>query len=228
MIDIMVDFKTGGVRPGCAIYAIGACVMQKALVHQPQHQFYQNVVQRPARGFHVEQAKLYWWAQRSPEARAVLEHDQIPIKSALVAFHTWAAQYPEPRRLWVSGSQFDYAIYAETCRLTDVPPTVFDYWLVCDTRTALYVTDISKKDANKTIPADVREKLVPYHALSDCIEQTYHVWYAQEAVAKRTAIGEHHMLFGFLPYPVAMFVIGMLLAFLCFALSMRNENITYM
>lgn len=227
MTDIMVDIETGGVRPGCAIYAIGACVMRKDLIHQPQHQFYQNVVQRPARGFHTDQKTLDWWAQQSPEARAVLEHDQIPIKSALVAFHTWAAQYPEPRRFWACGPHFDYSIYAEACRLTNTP-VAFKFWLVRDTRTALDVTGVSKKDADKAIPADVRKKLVKHHALSDCIEQTYHVWYAQEAVPKRTAIGEHRMLFGFLPYPVAVFVIGMLLAILCFALDMRNENTSYM
>jgi DNA polymerase III epsilon subunit-like protein len=223
MTDIMIDLETGGTRPGCAIYSIGACVMQKDLIHAPQHQFYQNVTQRPARGFHTDQATLDWWAQQSPEARAVLEHNQIPIKSALAAFHEWAAQYPEPRRFWACGSHFDYSIYAAACHLTDTP-VAFKFWLVRDTRTALDVAGVSKKDADKAIPSDVREKLVKHHALSDCIEQTYHVLYAQKAVAKRTAIGGHRGLGGFLPYPVVVFIIGILLAILCFAQSMRNES----
>lgn len=137
------------------------------------------------------------------------------------AFHEWAARYPAPRRFWACGPHFDYSIYAEACRLTDVTQDVFEYWAVRDTRTALDVAGVSKKDAAATIPSDVRKKLVKHHALSDCIEQTYHVWYAQEAAAaaKRTAISGHRGIYGYPPWPVFMFIIGMLLAMLCFVLD---------
>jgi DNA polymerase III epsilon subunit-like protein len=180
--EIMVDLETLGVRPGCAIIAIAACVMDKKRMGDPAHQFYQNVKPLTDRGFHSDPTTIAWWEKQDAKARDILEHDQIPISSALAAFHVWAEKYPEPRRFWACGPHFDFSIYAEACRLVDVTPA-FKFYDVRDTRTALDMAGISKKDADEMIPDDVRKTIVPHHALSDCIQQTYHVWFARDCVS---------------------------------------------
>ena len=182
MSDIMVDLETLGLRPGAVIRSIGACHMDPKRMHDKKHQFDQNVTrtsQTERAGFHVFPDTVEWWDQQSEAARNALLVNPVHIRKALEKFHAWAEQYPEPRFFWCAGPHFDYALYAEACRLCDMKP-LFEFWAVRDVRTAKDLVRMSKEDAKLAVPLSVREKLVKHHALSDCIQQTYEVLAARE------------------------------------------------
>lgn len=182
MSDIMVDLETLGLRPGAVILSIGACVMDEKRMHDKQHQFDQNVSrssQTERGGFHVLKETQDWWETRPEAARNALLANQLSIRKAIDKFHAWAERYPEPRFFWCAGPHFDYALYAEACRLCDMKP-LFEYWAVRDVRTAKDLVRMSKEDAKLAVPLAVRARLVKHHALSDCIQQTYEVLAARE------------------------------------------------
>lgn len=182
MSDIMVDLETLGLRPGAVILSIGACVMDEKRMHDKQHQFDQNVSrssQTERGGFHVLKETQDWWETQPEAARNALIANQLSIRKAIDKFHAWAERYPEPRFFWCAGPHFDYALYAEACRLCDMKP-LFEFWAVRDVRTAKDLVRMSKEDAKLAVPLAVRARLVKHHALSDCIQQTYEVLAARE------------------------------------------------
>ena len=181
----MFDLETLGLRPGAVIISIGACIMSEKDMHDKEHQFDQNVTresQPESGGFHVLQSTVDWWAEQSEKARNALVDNQVSIQDAIEKFHAWAAKYPEPRALWCAGPHFDYALYAETCRLCDIKP-LFEFWMVRDVRTAKDMAYMRKEDTKLAVPPRVRETLVDHHALSDCIRQTYEVLAARKRIA---------------------------------------------
>ena len=131
---------------------------------------------------HAHEYASCQWEKQSEAARNALLVNPVHIRKAINAFHAWAERYPEPRFFWCTGPHFDYALYAEACRLCNIKP-LFEFWAVRDVRTAKDLVRMSKEDAKLAAPLAVREKLVDHHALSDCIKQTYEVLAARERAA---------------------------------------------
>ena len=103
MTDIMGDLKPLGLRPGAAILSSGACGMDKARMHDKQHQFDQNVTrtsQTERGGFHVLPDTVEWWKKQSDAARNALLANPANIRRAPDAFHAWAERCAEPRFFW--------------------------------------------------------------------------------------------------------------------------------
>lgn len=87
MKDIMVDIETLGTKPGCVILSIGA-VQFNPFSDELGQEFYNNINADDAerKGFFKDARTVDWWSKQSPESRAHLLPNQLPIEEALKNF----------------------------------------------------------------------------------------------------------------------------------------------
>jgi hypothetical protein len=109
-LHIMLDLETLGTKPGAVIRSIGAVAFDpRALTLGAP--FYANVDRASceAIGLLVDPDTEAWWAKQSPEARARLETDPLPIGEAISRFEVFWRE-AEGRQIWGHGASFDAPI----------------------------------------------------------------------------------------------------------------------
>ena len=159
-MDVMVDLETLGTTPGCVILSIGAVAFDR-VAGTLGNEFYVNLDPDSCRGFglSVNPQTVEWWARQSPEARAALESDQLPLGLALAAF-TGFFKLNGGRTIWGHGANFDPPVLEAAYRALGVTPP-WKYWAVRDTRTLYELADVSPD----------RTEGVHHNALADAVSQ---------------------------------------------------------
>jgi exodeoxyribonuclease VIII len=106
---IIVDLETLDIRPTAKILSIGAVKINSDTlkIHSP---FYSNIHQnsyKDSKKFTQSESTLKFWADQSPEAKAVLKVNQFELKDVLNAFSDYIG---EGSYVWGNGASFDNAI----------------------------------------------------------------------------------------------------------------------
>jgi hypothetical protein len=175
MYDVMLDLKTMGTRPGCAILSVGAVAFSPngEDVTRDDSGFYENVELQSCLdlGLTIDQTTLYWWMKQSPEARAAwMTPPHHPVLEVISWFSKWFTQFPTQTKIWSHGASFDIpvldAVYGRMSKMS-VP---WNYQAVRDTRTLFDLTSVRMSDVPNTG--------VKHHALDDAIHQARVVQFA--------------------------------------------------
>lgn len=113
--DVMADLETGGKRPGCVIFSIGAVYFSPNGLFD---EFYTVISSRSCRehGLKFDTETMKWWNSQTPEARAVVdeaEKSKITLPKALDAFTEFLKKHDgsaKAVKLWGCGPSFDNVI----------------------------------------------------------------------------------------------------------------------
>lgn len=111
--DVMIDLETLGLKPGCAIAAIGAVFIQGGEIVSD---FYRRINWGQSvtkYRLELDPATVRWWLGQSSEATQELTADGgHTLRQALIDFQRWLKKRsPENNHLvWGNGSDFDNVI----------------------------------------------------------------------------------------------------------------------
>lgn len=146
MTHIMLDVETWGTRPGCAIRSIGAVVFDPSGRVPEGQAFYANIYGETctAAGLHIEAGTAEWWEDQSPEAKAHLKDDPLPLRDALEQFQAFFMRN-RGRYVWGHGASFDAPILGEAFRRLSLSEP-WGFWNLRDTRTLYDVAGVSLRD----------------------------------------------------------------------------------
>lgn len=89
-VQIMIDLETGGTKPGCKIFSIGAA--QFHINNGVTSKFYVEIQRDSQCGLIESASTMNWWAKQSPESRQVYEgpqEDKQMLLVALTSFSDW-------------------------------------------------------------------------------------------------------------------------------------------
>lgn len=145
MNHCMLDLETWGIRPGCAIRSIGACVFDPRS-EEIEPWFYQNVTLASCKKMklHVDPDTVKWWDEQGEAARDVLEVDQLHVKSAVLNFNTWFRQN-NAESVWGHGAAFDPPVYEAVAHAVGFKAP-WSYKAPRDTRTLFDLTGFRTED----------------------------------------------------------------------------------
>ena len=111
--NVMIDLETLGLKPGCAIAAIGAVFIQDGEIVSD---FYRRIKWGQAvkkYGFEMDPATVAWWLSQPKESAQELTADGgHTLRQALIDLQRWLKKRsPENNHLvWGNGSDFDNVI----------------------------------------------------------------------------------------------------------------------
>lgn len=118
---LMVDLETGGTRPGCAVFSIGACFFSTSAPVWKGPTFYAIVGRDSckAAGLVEQEDTMTWWGKQKSEAADLLRqiaHVDAPSLGAsllgLTEFITSVCE-PDQMQVWGNGADFDNPILAQ-------------------------------------------------------------------------------------------------------------------
>tara|TARA_R110000851_G_scaffold16046_3_gene52553 strand:+ start:4109 stop:4648 length:540 start_codon:yes stop_codon:yes gene_type:complete len=179
MKHLMLDLETYGTGPGCVIRSIGAVVFDPRTPALGA-EFYTNITEEDqiAAGAFKDTDTVRWWAQQGDEAKAVLEKDQIDLKTAVDNFNNfWKAN--KLKFVWAQGAAFDPVLWESACKLVDLKPP-WEFYNTRDTRTVYDMAGLN----TKTVP----RQGIYHYALDDCKHQVrcvYKSYLMRDGVTKR-------------------------------------------
>jgi DNA polymerase III epsilon subunit-like protein len=122
-VHVMIDIETVGLKPGCAILAIGATTFSyQASI---QHKFYAVISTDSSEkaGFEFDTETLRWWNSQDAALRTENLSGVIGIQSAMIDFHRWLTQLAKEEDLyvWGNGAGFDIPILEYAFREFNIP-----------------------------------------------------------------------------------------------------------
>lgn len=146
MTHVMLDLETWGTRPGCAIRSIGAVVFDPWHPQPDADFFYANVWGESciAAGLHIEAGTAEWWEDQSPEARAHLGANPLPLRRAMEQFQAFFMRN-RGRYVWGHGASFDAPILGEAFRRLSMSEP-WNFWNLRDTRTVYDMAELRLGD----------------------------------------------------------------------------------
>ena len=160
----MVDLETLGRGAGCAILSIAAVRFSRTGLHE---KFYSTVdFDSCSRlGLEIDPETLRWWAQQSPEARAVLRQSLSGTCAPIGAVLAGLQEFLGPDDLiWGHGATFDNAILLYAFETAGMPrPWSYRNDRCFRTLLSLY----------PNVPWDTFEG-IEHHALDDAKAQALH------------------------------------------------------
>jgi hypothetical protein len=112
---LMVDLETGGTKPGCPVFAIGAVFFSSTEPEWKGPAFY-GICARKQDGLVEQEDTMAWWAKQNEQARKLIADIEKPdcatLPETLKAFATWCHAHCEPDQLqvWGNGADFDNVI----------------------------------------------------------------------------------------------------------------------
>lgn len=117
----MVDIESLSLKPNAAILSIGAVKFDMKGI---QDEFYVNIRELDhsvlrAQGFDVDRETVKWWAEQSPEAKAVLQTNVVSLGEALALFSDWLGE--DCPGLWGNGSDFDNSAIKNAYQIIGAP-----------------------------------------------------------------------------------------------------------
>lgn len=161
--DVMLDLKTWGVRPGCAIRSIGAVCFDPNS-DDIGGQFYCNVSLAGQVSLMMESDTIKWWQGQSQEAQDALAIGAKSLGVAAQSFREWFHMV-NGGNVWAHGAAFDIPILDVACRAVNVP-VPWHYQAVRDTRTLYALAEFDVKGPSKG---------TKHHALHDARNQVLSV-----------------------------------------------------
>lgn len=118
--NLMIDLETLSTAPDAVILSMGAVAFDERahLSGQPNvcaTAFYRalNIEEQKAMGRRVDESTMAWWAQQSPEARAVFDEEKAPVRQALEEFGAFIAERTVGKEFvlpWGNGADFDLVL----------------------------------------------------------------------------------------------------------------------
>lgn len=118
VVNVMIDLETLGLKPGCAIIAIGAVVFASPLPTSCDDNFYSNISRSSNLfvGLKIDQDTMEWWERQSQEAKdgSLFGTDNLLI--TLGRFDAFLNQFPPALydvRVWGNAASFDLKILEE-------------------------------------------------------------------------------------------------------------------
>ena len=186
MKRVSVDTETTGISAGCPILSIGAVEFDTETGTLGE-QFYCVINHESclAKGLRPNEETIAWWAQRSEEARQVLNQASEPVSEsvltitdALTKFNEYLSQFGKDVEVWGNGSDYDNVILDAAYKATGVP-RFWEFWNNRCYRTLKNLFPEVKF---------VRQGMY-HHALHDAISQANHALdiFKQINVTKRSA-----------------------------------------
>lgn len=160
---LMLDLETLGTRPGCVIRSIGAVYFD--FDGRPLGPtYYANIDTDSclAVGLTIDPRVEAWWGEQSPEARAALDYDKVPIRDALDGFSLFVEDNGETDllSLWSHGASFDIPI-TEAAMVRTGSPMPWKFQNNRDTRTMIWLAEQLGHTVEPSAPA------LRHHALDD-------------------------------------------------------------
>lgn len=165
-INVMIDLETLGLKPGCAVIAIGATVFYTPTVKRIiDWAFFANISQtsNESAGLKADPATLAWRAKQSAEAKEGSLYGNADLKEALADFSAWISCIEGDTHeavVWGNAASFDLksleAAY-EACNL----PVPWRYYNEMCFRTLKNLTDVPEPEF----------KGVKHNALADAMHQ---------------------------------------------------------
>jgi hypothetical protein len=111
MLDVMIDLETLDTRATSVILSIGAVKFGTVGNYGT---FYRNCLfddQIRVHNRSVSESTVRWWFDQTPEARAHLAVNPLPLAMVLAELRQWFEQDPGPvEHVWARGQDFDIAI----------------------------------------------------------------------------------------------------------------------
>jgi exodeoxyribonuclease VIII len=169
MNHIMLDLETGGQKPGCIIFSIGAAQFDMK-TGEIGKTFYINIDAEDCEkhGLKFDASTVTWWMKQSVEAREALNDCKVSLTVALNSFETWLEEInSRDVQIWANAPSFDCAVLSAAYKAIGSKQPWF-YWQERCVRTLTAFNPGIKK----TIVNDLA-----HDALSDCI---YQVRYCSE------------------------------------------------
>lgn len=164
----MVDLETGGRRPGCVIFSIGAVYFSGEGLYDEHH----DIVSTDSclkYGLKLDPETMKWWSGQSAEAQVVVDQarkSKLTLPQALVNFSKFLEKhgFAKAIKLWGCGPSFDNTILTAAYDAIKMDPPWL-YWNDRCYRTLKALSD----------PAIKVERVGVYHsALDDAKTQADH------------------------------------------------------
>lgn len=159
MKHIMIDVETLGVKPGCVIFQIGACVFDPSS-GEASEVFTVDIDPEDAQseGLTIEAETAKWWLLRGGLKTSYPQS----FRSALEEFAAWITAH-KPDLIWAWGMDFERPILeAAFAKLGGGLP--WSHWQSMDARTVW-----------KLVHPRQRHEGQAHHALEDCLRQSSEV-----------------------------------------------------
>lgn len=182
-MHLMLDLETGGTQPGCAIFAIGACVFNPYQFENPKHTFYTEISHTSCMeiGLKFEPDTMRWWKGLAPNGNT-------HIQTACQDFLHWLHGLPQKLQEhisahWANSPSFDYTILKHVFNIYHYT-WPFPYWQERDVRTLKFLAyPNGDHPLNNT-----------HNALNDAINQSELVQqaYLTLGLSHETRNTEHH------------------------------------
>lgn len=171
--DVMIDIETLGVKPGCAVLAIGG------MAYDPRKPWISGEGQEISRthrfvraaslessleaGLVIEAGAMRFWLRQPREAQDEAFKGTDSLARAGMDFIQWFRGLPAsgPVNVWAHGAPFDPGILGHALEAVglDVP---WEFRNIRDTRTAFDMAGVSYKGTHHTVE-------------QDCLQQCEHV-----------------------------------------------------
>lgn len=171
--DLMMDIETLGVKPGCAVLAIGATAFDPrkpwtALGQEIsiRHRFVNTVSLEDCLrlGLRIEAGSMRFWMRQPREAQDEAFSGTDTLAKAGTEFIRWFYGLPaggRPINVWAHGASFDPGILAHALEAAglDAP---WEFRSIRDTRTAFDMGAVVYRGTHHTV-------------IQDCLQQCEHV-----------------------------------------------------
>lgn len=118
VVNVMIDLETLGLKPGCAIIAIGAVVFASPIPTQRDTHFYSNISRSSnlSVGLKIDQDTMEWWERQSQDAKDQSLYGMDDLKTTLLRFDLFLKQFAPVLydvRVWGNAASFDLKILEE-------------------------------------------------------------------------------------------------------------------
>ena len=157
MIHAMIDLETLSTNPDAVILTVGGVKFDPNTTMAPYDELYfrVDVDAQTARGRHVMQDTLDWWAKQPKEImeEALGDKDRVGVFEMIKKINKFSVGVDV---FWCQGPLFDYAIlqniYAQLGH-----PVPWQYWQIRDSRTLFSL-----------VPRETEKREGLHNALEDC------------------------------------------------------------
>lgn len=161
----ILDLETGGTKPGCAIFSIGAVAVDLE-TGEISSSFYTPIdLDDATKVGTLDHGTMIWWVKQSEEARkAVFEplEKTMSVFEALDAFQNWFIEN-RCETIWGNGATFDVSIIENPFERLHIK-IPWNFWSVRDLRT---LQDLVGNEVKNT----ERFEGIKHHALHDAYHE---------------------------------------------------------
>jgi hypothetical protein len=122
VINVMIDLETLGLKPGCAIVAIGASMFSTS----DNSFFYSNISKysNSVAGLTLDPSTLAWWNLQSKEAQELSLYGSDILQETLRQFAEWLKEIEDGKfevRVWGNAASFDLKILEAAYAACGIP-----------------------------------------------------------------------------------------------------------